>query len=92
MAARITISALVGAVLGLRFGVFTLVPVIGIALALIAFSGALRGESIWATTVAMAVVATCTQLGYFASALWLVIGASRGSAVESSKKRDGLHP
>jgi len=64
MTALTTISFFAGAVLGLRFKVFILVPVIGFALAFIAVSGALRGESIGMLRFAMAVVATCTQLGY----------------------------
>jgi len=71
MTALTMISFFAGAVLGLRFKVFILVPVIGFALAFIAVSGALRGESIWDVTVAMAVVATCTQLGYVIALLVL---------------------
>jgi hypothetical protein len=69
MAALTTISVFVGAALGLRFKVFILVPMISFALALIAVSGALRGKSIWDVTVPMAVVATCTQLGYIIALL-----------------------
>jgi hypothetical protein len=69
MAALTTISVFVGAVLGLRFKAFILVPVISFALVLIAVSSALRGKNIWDVTVAMAVVATCTQLGYIIALL-----------------------
>jgi hypothetical protein len=69
MTALITISVFAGAVLGLRFKVFILVPVTSFALVLIAVSGALRGESTWDITVAIAVVATCTQLGYIIALL-----------------------
>jgi hypothetical protein len=61
------ISLLIGAALGLRFKVFILVPVIGLALAMVAVNGA--GDGTWQLVVTMVVVATFLQLGYLGGSI-----------------------
>ena len=56
------ISLLIGIVLGLRFKVFVLVPAIGLALAMVAVTGA--GDGTLQLVSTMVVVATSLQLGY----------------------------
>jgi hypothetical protein len=60
----ILIGVLVGAVLGLRFKVFVLAPVICIALVIVAVDGVARGDELWRLAVSMIVIATAVQLGY----------------------------
>jgi hypothetical protein len=61
-----TIGVLAGTVLGLRFKALILVPTIGLALTMVAFSGLVRGESVWRLIVTMTLVAAFLQLGYMA--------------------------
>jgi hypothetical protein len=64
MVILILIGVLVGAVLGLRFKVFVLVPVISIALVIVAVDGVARGDELWRLAVSMIVIATAVQVGY----------------------------
>jgi hypothetical protein len=59
-----TISILVGAVLGLRFNLFILVPTIGLALTMVAVTDMARGDGAWSVVATMVVVITFLQLGY----------------------------
>jgi hypothetical protein len=59
-----TVSALLGAAFGLRFGVLILIPVMVLELAIVAVNGIAIGESVWRLAVAMSLVATFSQLGY----------------------------
>jgi hypothetical protein len=56
-----------GVALGLRFKVFILVPTIGLAVAVVAVSTSGDGSS--QVSIAMIVIATCLQLGYFIGAV-----------------------
>jgi hypothetical protein len=69
-------GVLVGVVLGLRFKVFVLVPVICVALAVVVVEGIASGDELWRLALAMIVIATSLQLGYF---LGTVGGAARTS-------------
>jgi hypothetical protein len=61
----ILIGILVGALLlGLRFTVFVLVPVICIALATTAVGGVVRGDDLWQLAISMIMIATAVQVGY----------------------------
>jgi hypothetical protein len=60
----ILIGVLVGAVLGVRFTVFVLVPVIFVALAIVAVGGVVRGDDLWQLAISMIVIATSVQVGY----------------------------
>jgi hypothetical protein len=74
------IGSLVGAVLGVRFKVFVLVPVICAALAIVVVDGIARGDGLWRLSVAMVVVVTSGQLGYIgAIALRFVTGTPRAA-------------
>ena len=66
MAFLAIISILVGVGLGLRFPLIVLVPAICLAFAIVAAGGILHEESGWWIAIAMAVVATSLQLGFFA--------------------------
>jgi hypothetical protein len=58
-------SALLGAVLGLRFKVWILVPAIIFGLVATAVVGLLRGDDVWSIALIMVLVATSLQIGYF---------------------------
>jgi hypothetical protein len=64
-----TVSALLGAAFGLRFGVLILVPVIALELAIVAINGIAIGESLWRLAIAMSLVATFSQLGYLGGSI-----------------------
>jgi hypothetical protein len=72
----LVIGVLVGAVLGLRFKVFALVPVIFIALAVVALHGVARGDDFWRLAVSMIAIATSLQVGYLGGSF--VLGSARG--------------
>src|SRR5262249_25644006 len=79
MAILILIGASFGALLGLRFKVFVLVPVTGIALGAVALGGLARAESSGRTLITMIVIATVLQLGYVL-----------GSFIERAKERSRI--
>jgi hypothetical protein len=58
-------GVLVGAMLGLRLKVFVLVPVFCGALALVAYDGIARGDTLWRLAFSMIMIATALQFGYF---------------------------
>jgi hypothetical protein len=61
----ISTSFIVGAALGLRFKAFILVPTAILGLLVIAIVGTLRGDSWWFVGLAMVLVTTALQIGYF---------------------------
>jgi len=74
----ILLSVLVGAVLGLRFRVFVLVPVICGALAIAVVDGLARGDGLWRLVLAMIMIAASLQLGYILGiVVRFVMGAAR---------------
>jgi hypothetical protein len=80
MMALAATSVFVGALLGLRFNVFILVPVVGFAFIFIAVTGISGGASMGWAAVAMVIFANCAQLGYIAAIFsQLVIGDARGN-------------
>jgi hypothetical protein len=58
------ISFLIGVVLGLRFKVLILIPIIGLALGMVAVHGIAVEDGVWWLVGKMVVVATFLQLGY----------------------------
>jgi len=80
MVILIPMGVLVGAVLGLRFKVLVLVPMICAALPVIVVSGITRGEGVWRLALAMIVVAISLQLGYvLGSFVQSIMGAARAT-------------
>jgi hypothetical protein len=74
------LSTLVGAVLGMRFRVTILIPVLCVALAAIAGIGVARGESPSLIATAIVLAAISLQLGYLVgSTTRFVMAASRTS-------------
>jgi len=72
------IGILVGAVLGLRFKVLVLVPVICVALAIVLVDGIARGDGLWWLALAMIVITTSLQLGYIlGNVVRFAMGAAR---------------
>ena len=63
------IALLIGALLGLRFRVFILVPAIVIGSATILSVGIARSDSIWPTLLATALAITALQVGYLSGAV-----------------------
>jgi len=81
----IPLSVLVGAMLGLRFKVFVLVPVICGALAIAVVEGIAGGDGLWRLVFAMIVIAASLQLGYILGiVVRFVMGAARAD------NRDGV--
>ena len=73
-----TISFLVGAVLGLNFRVWILVPATGLALILVVLNGVVVKEGISQLVGAMTLASTLLQLGYIGgSILQFVTSAAR---------------
>jgi hypothetical protein len=64
-----TVSALLGAAFGLRFGVLILVPVMALELAIVAINGIAIGAGVWHLLIAMSLVATSVQLGYLGGSI-----------------------
>jgi hypothetical protein len=60
----ILMGVLVGAVLGLRFKVFVLVPAICGALAIVVVDGIARGDGLLRLVLTMITIAMALQLGY----------------------------
>jgi hypothetical protein len=59
------VAVVIGAVLGLRFRMFALLPVICGGLAIIAVNGVAHGDGFLRLALAMAAIAAALQLGYF---------------------------
>ena len=64
-----TLSILIGAAFGMRFGVFVLVPIIAIELGCVVFAGVAMGESVARLGLVMSLVATSVQLGFLGGSL-----------------------
>jgi hypothetical protein len=71
-----TVSALLGAAFGLRFGVLILVPVMALELGIVAINGIAIGEGVWRLAIVMSLVATSVQLGYLGGS---IIGMSESA-------------
>ena len=69
MAIFAIVGTLVGAVFGLRFNMFILVPVMGFAWTAVVADGVARGNSGWQLAAALALVAASLQLGYLAGSV-----------------------
>jgi hypothetical protein len=78
------ISIVIGAGLGLRFPLIVLVPAICLAFAMVAVGGILYGESGWWIAIAIAVVATSLQLGFFGG-FRLRLARNESSAIRRGK-------
>jgi hypothetical protein len=64
-----TVSTLLGAAFGLRFGVLILVPVMALELGIVAINGLAVGESFGRLALVMSLVATSSQLGYLGGSM-----------------------
>jgi hypothetical protein len=64
-----TVSTLLGAAFGLRFGVFILIPVMALELAIVAINSFAIGESVGRLAIGMSLVATTAQLGYLGGSI-----------------------
>jgi len=64
-----TVSTLLGAAFGLRFGVLILVPVMALELGIVAINGLAIGESFGRLALVMSLVATSSQLGYLGGSM-----------------------
>jgi hypothetical protein len=69
-----TVSTLLGAAFGLRFGVLVLVPVMALELGLVAVNGIAIGESVGRLAIVMGLVATSVQLGYLGGSILGFLG------------------
>jgi hypothetical protein len=78
----ILIGILVGAVLGLRFQVFVLVPVSCGALAIVVVEGIAHGDGLVQLALALAGTAIALQVGY---ALGSVVGSLEAARVDHGK-------
>jgi hypothetical protein len=64
-----TLSLLIGAAFGMRFGVFVLVPVIALELCFIALTGFASGESAVRLVMVMSLATTSLQMGFIGGSL-----------------------
>jgi hypothetical protein len=72
------LGVLIGAVFGLRFKVFVLVPLICGASAFVVIGGIARGDAPWRLALAVIVIVVALQMGYFlGNVIRLVTGAAR---------------
>ena len=65
MTILMVIGILVGGVLGLRFSVIALGPVLCVGLAIVIVEGIVRGDRLWLIGFAIVTVAVAAQMGYF---------------------------
>ena len=87
----IFLSVLCGAVLGMRFKVLILFPVILVCLALNAGIAAAHGSSLWPTLMAIILSVTGLQLGFFGGlSTRYFMDASRAPGPQTSRR--ALHP
>jgi hypothetical protein len=56
---------LIGALFGMRFKVFVLIPAVAVVVSTIAWFGTLHGEGIYATLIWVALAWGALQIGYF---------------------------
>src|SRR5580693_2651043 len=78
------ISFLIGGVLGLRFKVFILVPVIGSALVVAVVDGIVIEEGVWRLVSTMVVVAASLQLGYLGGSILRFVTCAMRPADQNS--------
>jgi hypothetical protein len=71
MMALTIFSLILGAVLGLRFNVFVLIPVIISELIVVTIEGIVQGADVWLVVAAIIAASTALQLGYLGSAVML---------------------
>jgi hypothetical protein len=75
-----SIGILVGLLLGARFTVFVLIPVICVALAFAAVDWVAQGGGLWRPTFEMIAIAVSVQIGYMLGLVaQSVMGSVRGS-------------
>jgi|SRR5580700_12293926 hypothetical protein len=82
-----TVSTLLGAAFGLRFGVFILVPVMALELGFVAVNGFAIGETAGRLAIAMSLVATSVQLGYLGGSIVGFLGDR--TSVQTSARMSG---
>jgi membrane protein DedA with SNARE-associated domain len=89
-ATSLLLSTLFGAVIGMRLNVMALVPGLLIAVPATAGVGAVAGETLSATTVALLVAILGLQIGYFAGImLRTTLALARLSRMRASKSATG---
>jgi hypothetical protein len=64
-----TVSTLLGAAFGLRFGVLILIPLMALELAIVAVNGFAIGEDVGSLAIVMSLVAASSQLGYLGGSI-----------------------
>ena len=72
----LAVSALAGIVLGLRFKVMILVPAITLAMLLAATAGIARAYPFWSIVMAIILVGSAVQIGYFVGVVMRAVIAS----------------
>jgi len=82
------LSLLLGAILGLRFKVFILVPVIFSGLVVSTIAGFARGADLWPMVLTMMVASAALQLGYLGGTAALFFIAS-GQTTDRPKPSQG---
>ena len=69
MAMTVSISALIGVVLGQRFNVLILIPTIILAMVSTAIIEVMRGAGVWSITLTIVLVATVLQIVYLVGSI-----------------------
>jgi hypothetical protein len=88
------ISFLVGAALGQRFNVVTLIPAMVVVLVLSVGAGITHAQPAWWVVLMAAIAATCLQCGYFAGIgirHFMVAGPSRGASPLTPAETSARH-
>jgi hypothetical protein len=87
------VSVLVGALLGMRFRVFILLPVVLLAVAIVATVGLARESGAWRILLEIVVVMTALELGYLGGSVGARIwSASRKSPGTLGEDQSNGHP
>jgi len=91
MSMLILLAFLLGAVLGMRFKVFILIPAIGFALIGILAGGIARGNGVSSTLIAAVLASSCLQIGYLLGIIYSVAlnraGRQRKASIEAESAR-----
>jgi hypothetical protein len=77
MTILMVVGILVGGVLGLRFSVIALGPVLCVGLVIVIVEGIVRGDRLWQIGFAIAMVAVAAQMGYFFGSFWRLADGKR---------------
>jgi hypothetical protein len=87
------VGLFVGALLGIRFRVFILIPAVLLTVAIVTGFGLARESGAWRILLEIVVVSTALELGYAGGSVWARLwSASRKSRAGVGEDRSNGHP